>query len=98
MLRSAAAALLLLAHRRSLSRDAAARPQRPEATLQHWRGGAYIPDYEGSDDYEFTPFAGIRGRVSRIDFFSRGTYLYVDFVPRGDERMEFDPARSSAFE
>lgn len=53
-------------------------------------GAAIIPDYEGSDDYEFTPFAGVRGRVSRIDFFTRGTYLYVDFVPRGDSAWELD--------
>ena len=53
-------------------------------------GGAYLPDYEGSDDYEFVPAAGIRGQVSGIRFFTRGAFLYVDFVPRGAEALEFD--------
>ena len=53
-------------------------------------GGAYVPDYEGSDDYEFIPAAAIRGRVSGIQFFTRATYLYVDFIPQGDSALEFD--------
>lgn len=53
-------------------------------------GGAYIPDYEGSDDYEFIPAVAVRGRISGIQFFSRSTYLYVDFVPQGDGALEFD--------
>lgn len=53
-------------------------------------GAAYIPDYEGSDDYRIIPAAAIRGRVSGISFFTRATYLYVDFVPRGQGKLEFD--------
>ena len=53
-------------------------------------GGAYIPDYEGSDDYKFIPAGAVRGRVSGISFFTRATYLYVDFVPRGSGALEFD--------
>ncbi len=53
-------------------------------------GAAYIPDYEGSDDYRIVPAAAIRGRVSGISFYTRATYLYVDFVPRGDGALEFD--------
>lgn len=53
-------------------------------------GAAYVPDYEGSDDYRIIPAAAIRGRVSGISFFTRATYLYVDFVPRGDGPLEFD--------
>ncbi len=53
-------------------------------------GAAYIPDYEGSDDYRIIPAAALRGRVSGISFFTRGTYLYVDFVPRGADKLEFD--------
>ena len=53
-------------------------------------GGAYIPDYEGSNDYKFIPAGAIRGRVSGISFFTRATYLYVDFVPRGAGALEFD--------
>ena len=53
-------------------------------------GGAYIPDYEGSDDYKLIPAAAIRGRVSGISFFTRATYLYVDVVPRGSGKLDFD--------
>jgi outer membrane scaffolding protein for murein synthesis (MipA/OmpV family) len=53
-------------------------------------GAAYIPDYEGSDDYRIIPAAAIRGRVSGISFFTRATYLYVDVIPRGSGNVEFD--------
>lgn len=53
-------------------------------------GAAFIPDYEGSDDYRLIPAAAVRGRVSGISFFSRGTYLYVDAIARGDSNIEFD--------
>ena len=53
-------------------------------------GAAYIPDYEGSDDYKIVPAAALRGRVGGISFFTRATYLYVDVVPRGSGALEFD--------
>ena len=53
-------------------------------------GGAYVPDYEGSDDSEFIPFGAIRGRVSGFEFSTRGTYLYVDFARRPDSGIDFD--------
>ena len=53
-------------------------------------GAAYIPDYEGSNDYRLIPAAAIRGRVSGISFFTRATYLYVDVVPRGSGKLDFD--------
>jgi len=53
-------------------------------------GAAYIPDYEGSDDYRIIPAAAIRGRVSGISFFTRATYLYVDVIARGDGALELD--------
>ncbi|HEV2044581.1 MAG TPA: MipA/OmpV family protein, partial [Sphingomicrobium sp.] len=34
-------------------------------------GAALVPDYEGSDDSEGTPFAAIRGRVNGISFSTR---------------------------
>ena len=52
-------------------------------------GAAWIPDYEGSDDYKIIPAAAVRGRVSGIGFSSRGTYLYVDVIPRGTG-IDFD--------
>ena len=53
-------------------------------------GAGWIPDYEGSDDYRLIPAAAIRGRISGISFFTRGTFLYVDLVPRGEGKLEFD--------
>lgn len=53
-------------------------------------GGAYSPDYEGSDDGKFYPFAAIRGRVSGISFSTRGTYLYVDVLKRPPAGVDFD--------
>ena len=38
-------------------------------------GAAYIPDYEGSNDYRVIPAAAIRGRVNGFSFWSRSTYL-----------------------
>jgi outer membrane scaffolding protein for murein synthesis (MipA/OmpV family) len=53
-------------------------------------GAGIHPDYEGSDDYRFTPVGAIRGRVNGISFSTRGAYLYVDVIPRGSAKVEFD--------
>ena len=53
-------------------------------------GGAWIPDYEGSNDYEGTPFAAIRGRVGGMSFSTRGTYLYLDLIRRPESGIDFD--------
>jgi outer membrane scaffolding protein for murein synthesis (MipA/OmpV family) len=53
-------------------------------------GGAYIPDYEGSDDYKFSPFGAIRGRLNGLNFSTRGTYLYVDLIRQPDSGIDFD--------
>ncbi len=53
-------------------------------------GVGFVPDYEGSDDYRLIPAVAARGRVSGISFFTRGTYLYVDVVPRGPGKIDFD--------
>ncbi|MFL6746210.1 MAG: MipA/OmpV family protein [Sphingomicrobium sp.] len=65
-------------------------PNDQSDTFSIGAGAGYIPDYEGSDDYELIPVVGIRGRLSGINFYSRGTYLYVDFIRRGDNALEFD--------
>lgn len=52
-------------------------------------GAAIIPDYEGSDDYKFTPLAAVRGQYRGISFYTLGSYLYVDVVPR-NSKVEFD--------
>jgi len=53
-------------------------------------GGAIVPDYEGSDDYRIIPAAAIRGRVSGISFNTRGSYLFVDFIPKSGKSFDFD--------
>lgn len=60
-------------------------------------GGAVVPDYEGSDDYRIIPAAAIRGKVSGISFSTRGTYLYVDVVPSGGGKVEFDAGPIAGF-
>ena len=47
-------------------------------------------DYEGSDDYRFIPAAAIRGRYHGVAFTTRGAYLYVDVVPRGSSKVDFE--------
>lgn len=43
-------------------------------------GASYLPSYEGSDDYVFSPAGVVRGRVSGFNFYSRATALYVDLI------------------
>jgi outer membrane scaffolding protein for murein synthesis (MipA/OmpV family) len=44
-------------------------------------GGAYVPSYEGSDDYIATPIGVLFGKVAGISFVTRGTSLAVDLIP-----------------
>jgi MipA family protein len=59
-------------------------------TLTIGVGAAWIPDYEGSDDYRIIPAAALRARVSGISIFTRSTYLYADVIPRGSGKLDFD--------
>ena len=59
-------------------------------TLTIAAGGAILPDYEGSDDYRFIPAGAVRGRYHGIAFETRGSYLYVDVVPRGSAKVDFE--------
>lgn len=53
-------------------------------------GGAYLPDYEGSDDYRLIPAAAIRAKVAGHSILSRGLYLYADALPDRGEKVKFD--------
>ena len=97
MIRAILAATALLAATPALaqSADASAAAPLPDPndqsdTVTIAAGGAFIPDYEGSNDYRLIPAAAIRGRVGGISFFTRATYLYVDFIPRGEGKVELD--------
>lgn len=50
-------------------------------TLTVGAGVAWIPDYEGSNDYRMVPAGAIRGKYRGISFNTNGTYLYVDVIP-----------------
>jgi outer membrane scaffolding protein for murein synthesis (MipA/OmpV family) len=53
-------------------------------------GGALIPDYEGANEHRLIPAVAVRGQVSGISFSTQGTYLYVDVIPRGSGKVDFD--------
>jgi len=93
MLKFAIAAATLLAAGPAFaqsSSDALPDPNDQSDTFSIGAGAGFIPDYEGSDDYELIPVAGIRGRWNGFNFYTRGTYLYADFIRRGDNALEFD--------
>lgn len=46
-------------------------------------GAAILPDYEGSDDYSFSPVPAATGRVSGFNFLLAGNRLSVDLIPDG---------------
>jgi outer membrane protein len=54
-------------------------------------GGAYVPSYDGSDDYILTPIGLAFGKVAGFGFATRGTALYVDLIPdKRDAAVDFD--------
>lgn len=64
-------------------------------------GAASVPDYEGASSNEWIPAGAIIGRVSGIDFFTRGTQLYVDLVPDAPgpgTGLEFGPIVAARFD
>jgi outer membrane scaffolding protein for murein synthesis (MipA/OmpV family) len=90
MLKSTITAILLLTAAPAFAQSALPDPNDQSDTFSIGAGVGYIPDYEGSDDYEMIPVVGIRGRLSGFNFYTRGTYLYVDVIKRGDDPLEFD--------
>ena len=90
MFKSAIALTALLAATPAYAQEPLPDPNDQSDTFSIGAGVGYLPDYEGSDDYELIPVVGIRGRWNGINFYSRGTYLYADFIRRGDNALEFD--------
>jgi outer membrane scaffolding protein for murein synthesis (MipA/OmpV family) len=90
--RVAALALPLLAAAPALAQEAdeQGRPD-DRNSLTIGLGGAYVPSYEGSDDYILTPVGLAFGKVAGFGFATRGTALYVDLVPdKSDASFSFD--------
>ena len=52
-------------------------------------GAGYTPDYVGSDDYRLIPALAVRGKIGSVSVSTKATYIYADFVPRG-EGVDFD--------
>jgi outer membrane scaffolding protein for murein synthesis (MipA/OmpV family) len=48
-------------------------------------GGAYVPSYEGSDDYIATPIGALFGRIGPVSFVTRGTALAIDVIPEAND-------------
>ena len=90
MFKSAIAIAAMLAATPAYAQDSLPDPNDQSDTFSIGAGAGFIPDYEGSDDYEFIPVVGLRGRLSGFNFYTRGTYLYVDVIRRGDSPLEFD--------
>ena len=94
MVRIATALIALIAASPALAQTAGDQgrpdPNDQSNTFTIAAGGAYIPDYEGSNDYKFSPFGAIRGRVSGLSFFSRATYFYLDVLRRPKSGVDFD--------
>lgn len=44
-------------------------------------GAAWLPSYEGSNDYSLTPVVFAFGKIAGIGFATHGTALYIDLVP-----------------
>lgn len=43
-------------------------------------GAAYLPSYDGSNDYVVVPVAAVRGSVDGFNFSTRGTQLSLDLI------------------
>jgi MipA family protein len=55
-------------------------------------GGAFVPDYEGSDDYRIIPAGAFRAKVSGISISTNGTYLNADLIPQsGKFKLDAGP-------
>ena len=64
----------------------------PETAGDNWTvavGVGFTPDYAGSDDYRLIPAAAVRGTIGPVSVSTKSTYIYADFIPRG-QGPDFD--------
>ncbi|MGE4322078.1 MAG: MipA/OmpV family protein [Sphingobium sp.] len=70
--------------------SARAQEEARSSTLTVGVGTAYVPSYEGSDDYRVVVAPQFRGKVDDFAFWMRGPGLYVDAIPnRDDSGLDF---------
>ena len=74
---TAVAVLALVAAAPAFAQDAAASGD----SITIGAGAAWIPDYEGSDDYRIVPAPGAIGSVSGFNFTLAGNRASVDLIP-----------------
>jgi outer membrane protein len=93
MLRLASLSVLALVSTPVLAQQVEAPLPDPETAADNWTvaiGGAWLPDYVGSDDYRLIPAAAIRGKIGPVAITSRATYLYADLFERPAEGIDLD--------
>jgi outer membrane protein len=93
---AAVAALAFLAAAPAAAQSADVGPAPVEDSTQYRRntvtvalGGAWLPDYEGSNDYALTPMGFTFGRLGGHAFGTRGTSLYFS-LPASDPHAAWD--------
>ncbi|HEX8448059.1 MAG TPA: MipA/OmpV family protein, partial [Allosphingosinicella sp.] len=90
-LRAGALALPLMAAAPASAQDEEQGRPDDRNSLTVGLGGAYLPSYEGSDDYILTPAGLAFGKVAGFGFATRGTALYLDLIPdKADAPFSFD--------
>jgi outer membrane protein len=93
MLRLASLSVLAFVSTPVLAQQVEAPLPDPETAADNWTvaiGGAWLPDYVGSDDYRLIPAAAIRGKIGPVAITSRATYLYADLFERPAEGIDID--------
>ena len=91
--KAALTAVSILAASPAFAQDDEPLPNDPNS-LTIGIGGAYLPSYEGSDDYQFTPIGLAFGKVGGFGFATRGTALAIDLIrddPNDPISIEFGP-------
>jgi outer membrane scaffolding protein for murein synthesis (MipA/OmpV family) len=91
--RAALLAASILAAAPAFAQDDEPLPNDPNS-LTIGIGGAYLPSYEGSDDYQFTPIGLAFGKVAGFGFATRGSALAIDLIrddPNAPYSIELGP-------
>ncbi|MDT9599686.1 MipA/OmpV family protein [Sphingosinicella rhizophila] len=79
--KAAAFALPLLAASPAFAQDEEPLERDDNYSLTVGAGAAYLPSYEGSDNYIVTPVGIAFGKIAGFSFATRGTTLTIDLVP-----------------
>jgi MipA family protein len=53
-------------------------------------GAAFVPDYEGSNDYRLIPGGALRTKIGPVSIQTRGLYVYADLISSGSGNLELD--------